>query len=466
MKRELTGIAFKAKQLRDDLKAAFPGTKFWVTSKGSINVSWIDGPTTRAVEAIADQYENVSRCEYSGEILSGGNTFVFCRRLYSRTVLQNALCAVEAKKYSVWTHIDWKAIEIKSNWDDRGFEIVNKREYTVFDGYRRDLIDDVYEILKEMDLVNRFVKTETKASATAQIEIEPSGKTDTVEAKVSEKAQEILEIRAARFNERKERKLDRYNELAQKHKSLSNAAYEQSSKMASVIPFGQPILVGHHSEKRDRRYRSKIRNKMGQSVKHSETANYYTRKVESIEKNNAIHSDDPEAIQNLKKKIAELESLQESMKAANKIVKSKKLSNEEKLERLKVSGYSAELLTPDCCGRIGYPDFSLTNNNANIRRLRERLIELEKSLIVAAELGDTEQEYSQHGLKVIHARSINRLQLLFNGKPSADVRTILKSNGFRWAPSEMAWQRFLTNSEYSLKRVIQTLDELTALVTV
>jgi Domain of unknown function (DUF3560) len=28
--------------------------------------------------------------------------------------------------------------------------------------------------------------------------------------------------------------------------------------MASVIPFGQPILVGHYSEKSDRRHRSRI----------------------------------------------------------------------------------------------------------------------------------------------------------------------------------------------------------------
>lgn len=34
--------------------------------------------------------------------------------------------------------------------------------------------------------------------------------------------------------------------------------YNAASKMAEVIPFGQPILVGHHSERRDRNYRSKI----------------------------------------------------------------------------------------------------------------------------------------------------------------------------------------------------------------
>lgn len=33
----------------------------------------------KTVEAIAKQYESIDRCDYSGEILSGGNTFVFVK---------------------------------------------------------------------------------------------------------------------------------------------------------------------------------------------------------------------------------------------------------------------------------------------------------------------------------------------------------------------------------------------------
>jgi Large polyvalent protein associated domain 29 len=72
-----------AKQIRAQLKAAFPGQKFWVTSKNSIRVEWIDGPAKKEVEAIASKHQNVRCCERTGETLSGGNTFVFCERLYS-----------------------------------------------------------------------------------------------------------------------------------------------------------------------------------------------------------------------------------------------------------------------------------------------------------------------------------------------------------------------------------------------
>jgi len=49
---------------------------------------------------------------------------------------------------------------------------------------------------------------------------------------------------------------------AERAESESQAAYTASDKMSSVIPFGQPILVGHYSEAADRRYRERIHAKM------------------------------------------------------------------------------------------------------------------------------------------------------------------------------------------------------------
>ncbi|OAO82615.1 LPD29 domain-containing protein [Anoxybacillus flavithermus] len=68
-----------AKKIRQELKEKFPFTKFSVRCErsGSINVSWTDFPTERAVEDVVSKYEQVQRCEVTGEILSGGNLFVF-----------------------------------------------------------------------------------------------------------------------------------------------------------------------------------------------------------------------------------------------------------------------------------------------------------------------------------------------------------------------------------------------------
>lgn len=95
--------------------------------------------------------------------------------------------------------------------------------------------------------------------------------------------------------------------------------------------------------------------------------------------NRPISSDEADAIDRLKEKIAKAEQLQAEMKAANKIVQSRKFSDEEKIEKLKAMGLPGKsLLEPDWCGRKGFADYQLTNNNANIRRMKARIAELEK----------------------------------------------------------------------------------------
>ena len=122
-------------------------------------------------------------------------------------------------------------------------------------------------------------------------------------------------------------------------------------------------------------------------------------------------------------------------------------------------GYSEKsiktLREPDFCGRVGFPAYELSNNNANIHRVEERL----KSLKAAKERGSSEQEYKT--FKVVENTEAMRYQIIFDEKPEADVRTLLKSNGFKWAPSQGAWQRQITpNGKWALKRVIEKLKEM------
>lgn len=74
-----------AKQIRKELKEKFPFTKFSVRCErsGSINVSWTDFPTEKAVENVVSKYEQVDRCSVTGEVLSGGNLFIFTRQTWS-----------------------------------------------------------------------------------------------------------------------------------------------------------------------------------------------------------------------------------------------------------------------------------------------------------------------------------------------------------------------------------------------
>ena len=63
--------------------------------------------------------------------------------------------------------------------------------------------------------------------------------------------------------------------------------------------------------------------------------------------------------------------------------------------------------------------------------------------------------------EVIQNEEQNRLQLKFEGKPSAEMRDKLKHNGFKWSPSNNAWQRQLTpNARYATQKLIKELDNV------
>ena len=170
-----------------------------------------------------------------------------------------------------------------------------------------------------------------------------------------------------------------------------------------------------------------------------------------------IKSGDEDAVEKLEEKLKSLKDMQELMKAANKAIR---MTDAEKGDGLlKDMGYTAEqikeLRTPDFCGRVGYPPYALQYNNANIHRVEGRLKELrdekEKGML------ETENKF----FKIAENTETMRLQLYFDGKPDPEVRNVLKSNGFRWAPSQAAWQRQLTdNARYALKRIIEKLEEM------
>lgn len=170
-----------------------------------------------------------------------------------------------------------------------------------------------------------------------------------------------------------------------------------------------------------------------------------------------IKSSDENAIEKLEEKLENLKNMQESMKAANKAVRLK--DTEKGNEQLRIMGYSdeqiKELREPDFCGRVGYPDYALQNNNVNIHRIEGRI----KELRATKERGTLETE--NQFFKIVENTEAMRLQLFFDGKPEPEVREVLKSNGFRWSPRNMCWQRQLTeNAQYALRRVIEKLIDL------
>lgn len=170
-----------------------------------------------------------------------------------------------------------------------------------------------------------------------------------------------------------------------------------------------------------------------------------------------ISSDDPMALEKLRAKLEKLEKHQELMKAANAAIRLKDPAKGDK--KLAELGFTPEdirkLREPDFAGRVGYPSFELSNNNANIRRIRDRIKELEARRTEGPAAG-----WEFVGGKVVPNTEENRLQIFFEDKPDPDLRAELKGEGFRWAPSQGAWQRQLTDNAYRAARRIKALAPL------
>ncbi|MDD5240059.1 MAG: DUF3560 domain-containing protein [Candidatus Nanoarchaeia archaeon] len=69
-------------------------------------------------------------------------------------------------------------------------------------------------------------------------------------------------------------------EMATKHEEESDRRYEERRKIMDNIPFGQPILVGHHSEKHHRSDLHKAEKHFEKSVEEHEIAKKYADKAE------------------------------------------------------------------------------------------------------------------------------------------------------------------------------------------
>lgn len=251
------------------------------------------------------------------------------------------------------------------------------------------------------------------------------------------------------YEERKQARIDRYREKAEKARQESRQLSHESSSMLDYVPPGQPILVGHHSERGHRKLLERSDRKMAQSVAASEKADYYEHKAEAAESSTAISSDDPEALNKLTEKLEGLQIAQTRMKQINAYYRKHGTcrgfhglteAQADHLDERVEQGYSWE--------KSPYPSYVLSNNNQEIRRLQERV----KQLAEARELGYQGWEFD--GGKVIANADKNRLQIFFDEIPSEEVRQDLKGHGFRWARSEGAWQRQLTdNAIYAASRV-------------
>ena len=185
-----------------------------------------------------------------------------------------------------------------------------------------------------------------------------------------------------RYKEKQEAKFDRYKELSEKAQKESEASYERSYALVRAIPFGQPILIGHHSENAHRNAIKRSWNAMDKSVELQKKSEYYKDKAEATLNNNSISSDNPEAVDLLKDKLDKLEAQRERIKEANKQARKEK--------------------------REGCASWVLSNLGQNIRTVKQRIESIKKLSEIK------EEEIVINGVKLKTDKEDNRVRLFFN----------------------------------------------------
>ena len=164
-------------------------------------------------------------------------------------------------------------------------------------------------------------------------------------------------------------------------------------------------------------------------------------------------------VERLQSKLDTLTELHDKMKAANKIVRSKKLSEEEQIDGLVALGLNekqaVEILKPtERWQSVGFPTYQLQNNLAKIKDT-QAAIERHKAM---AEAEDKEIKFN--GGRVVVCNSDERMRFYFDTIPSVEVRNLMKRNAFKWSPKNGAWQRQLTaNCKFDTKRILAELNK-------
>ena len=162
-----------------------------------------------------------------------------------------------------------------------------------------------------------------------------------------------------------------------------------------------------------------------------------------------ISADDPQAIQKLEAKLEKLQSAQDTMKAVNAYYrKHKTLDGCPCLSAERIEAMKGEMSSQWHIEDKPYPSWALSNNNAEIRRIKGRIAELTKKQETAY------AGWEFDGGTVEANKEDNRLQIYFEEKPDEKTRETLRENGFRWSPKAGAWQRQLNdNAIYAADRL-------------
>jgi hypothetical protein len=270
---------------------------------------------------------------------------------------------------------------------------------------------------------------------------------------IDNNAEDSKAARREAYEARQEARRDRFAALAVKHAIAAADSMNAYHRIADMIPLGQPILVGHHSERKHRRAIARMDANIAASVNHDKAAAHYADRAENYGKH-GISSDDPDAVDKLAEKLAGMERDRDDMKRINAHYrKHQTLDGCPGLEADDIERMKRDMARDWRTNPKPFETFQFSNVSANIRRVKDRIKELQTAEAAA----DVEKKFDAYTYREDAAE--NRVMFFFPGKPDDATRAQLKRNAFKWSPSRGAWVRQLNNAgKYAAKVVMKAID--------
>lgn len=263
----------------------------------------------------------------------------------------------------------------------------------------------------------------------------------------------------ADYEERKQERIDRYEEAASNARAKSAKLMQESHNLVDGIPFGQPIIMGRGSQTTaDINRRERSWNKIGASIEEDRKADYYESKAEAAENSTAISSDDPNSIEKLQAKIDALRKEQALAKTLNAYYRKNGtvkgfaygdyIMTDERAEKLDESLKSSLYHIP-------YPPYALTSINQRIKVAAERIEKIKQTEKMPDEV------IKFNGFVIESSSEDNRVSIKFDERVPTEICNRLKSNGFKWAYTLGRWQRLRTPWAWSLtKRLAEEFSKM------
>lgn len=241
-----------------------------------------------------------------------------------------------------------------------------------------------------------------------------------------------LAIGRADHHERREYRSDRLHERAD-NADAKAAANEDSARSVASCMNGTPVLIGHHSEARHRRDLDRMHNQTRTAIDERGKAERLRNRANHP--STSISGDDPDAIEKLESKLADLEGKRAQIKAESKAARKGDATVLAKLDQAyaRVNWHDTSK---------GHPPYVLTNLSGKIRAATKRLDTL-KSRVGREAREETVGEWTLR-----ENPSTNRVELA-GPRPSPEQKADLKNAGWRWSRQNTVWQRQCTEAAWS-----------------